>query len=195
MNWEETVRRSSVIREQHRESLIAGLRNRQDFNWLLGAPNRSFDRLQGDFFETFPVSYLDPQAQPATNRRTVMIVNNTCDLPANRSTFVSVAPVVDLGSFLKALEKRRKPEALANFEKTVRENNVCELLFLPTLKGFPNGALVRLDMICSVAMSLLEEAVRRGTRCASFTQNGFYVLLMKLTYHLTRIESDEVTRF
>lgn len=62
------------------------------------------------------------------------------------------------------------------------------------LKGFSNGALVRLDMICSVPMPFVEEAVSRGARIGSFSQSGFYTLLMKLTHHLTRMESGEVSR-
>jgi hypothetical protein len=123
-----------------------------------------------------------------------MVINNTCDLPPGRNSFVSVAPVFDLGKFLEAKAKSQTSDALANFEKDLRKNQISELLFVPTLKGFPNGALVRLDMICSVPMTFLEEGVSRQTRCASFTQNGFYILLMKLTQHLTRMESDEVER-
>lgn len=166
MTWEETVRRSSVIREAHRESLIADLRDRQDFKWLVGTPNRHTDRLQGDFFENFPVSYLDPAARPVTQRRTVMVINNTCDLPPGRSKFVSVAPVFDLAKFLEGQAKHRKPDALANLEKDLRKNQISELLVIPTIKGFSNGALVRLDMICTVPMTFLVEAVARNARCA-----------------------------
>jgi hypothetical protein len=183
-----------VISEQHRESLISNLRDKPDFNWLVGGPNGHTDRLQGDFFETFPVIYLDPAEKPVSKRQTVMVINNTCDLPPGRSKFVSVAPIFDLGRFLEGQAKVRKADSLENFEKDLRKNQISELLFIPTMKGFSNGALVRLDMICSVPMPFLEEAVARGARCASFSQSGFYVLLMKLTHHLTRMESDEVAR-
>jgi len=194
MSWEETVRQSSVIRETHRETLISDLRDRPDFQWLLSAPNRFCDRLQGDFFEKFPVSYIDPSEKPVLQRRTVMVVNNTCDLPPGRSTLVSVAPVFDFAKFLENTATARKAGAMANFEKDLRKNQISELLFIPALQGFADGALVRLDMICSVPMPFLEEAVSQKTRCASFSQNGFYTLLMKLTHHLTRMESTEVSR-
>lgn len=194
MKWEETVRRSSVIREDHRESLIADLRDKPDFKWLVGVPNHLTDRLQGDFLEAFPVSYIDPAEKPLVKRQTVMVINNTCDLPPGRSQMVSVAPVFDLGKFLEARAKARGADSVANFEKDLRKHQISELLLIPTLKGFSNGALVRLDMICTVPMLFLEQAVTQGTRCASFSQSGFYVLLMKLTHHLTRMESDEVSR-
>jgi hypothetical protein len=194
VKWEETVRRSSVIRENHRESLIADLRDKPDFNWLVGTPNRFTDRLQGDFLESFPVSFIDPAEKPVVKRQTVMVINNSCDLPPGRSNVVSVAPVFDLAKFLAARAKAQKADSLANFEKDLRKNQITHLLFVPVLRGFANGALVRLDMVCSVPTTFLEEAVSRGTRCASFSQSGFYVLLMKLTHHLTRMESDAVAR-
>lgn len=194
MKWEDTVRRSSVIREQHRESLISDLQDKPNFNWLVGDPHHSIDRLQGDFLETFPVSYIDPEEKPVTKRQTVMLINNTCDLPPGRSQFVSVAPVFDLGKYLEGRAKVRKTESLTNFEKDLRKNQITDLLFIPRLRGFVNGALVRLDMICSVPTIFLEQGISRSTRAASFSQTGFYVLLMKLTHHLTRTESDEVVR-
>ncbi|HWL54590.1 MAG TPA: hypothetical protein VNQ90_19270 [Chthoniobacteraceae bacterium] len=194
MSWEETVRRSSVIRESHRENLISDLRNKPDFHWLVGVPNRFCDRLQGDFFEEFPVIYLDSSSKPKSQWRTVMVVNNTCDLPSGRSPFVSVAPVFGLAKFLEYVARNRKAQGLANFEKDLRKNQISELLFIPALRGFADGALVRLDMICSVPASFLDEAVSHKTRCASFSQTGFYALLMKLTHHLTRMESAEVSR-
>jgi len=46
----------------------------------------------------------------------------------------------------------------------------------------------------SLAYSYLQEAVNNNRRIASFTQNGFYLLLMKITYHFTRSESMDAKR-
>ena len=194
MNFEEAVKGSSVVQEEHKETLVSNLRKIPDFSWLTGLPHQSFDRLQGDFFSSFPIVYLRPNGGVLQNRKTVMVINNTCDLPPGRNTMVTVAPVFDLEKFLILQTGKRTPDALADYERDVRHNQICELLYVPHLQDFPNGAIIRLDRMCSVASDFLESAVQNGSRIASFTQNGFYVLLMKLTYHLTRTESSEVTR-
>jgi len=194
VNFQEAVHSSSVIREEHKHSLSERLRSIPEFSWLVGLPNEFTDRLQGDFFREFPIVYLKPTGEVVNGRKPVMILNNTCDLPAGRSTMVSVASVFDLERYMQAQSGRRNPQSLADYERDIRHNRISELLFIPNLPGFSTGAIVRLDMVCSVAATFLAVAVEKGGRLASFTQNGFYLLLMKLTYHLTRIESVEVSR-
>ena len=45
-----------------------------------------------------------------------------------------------------------------------------------------------------VSTQLYHEALNQGKRLASFTQTGFYFLLIKLTTHLARAESHDVAR-
>jgi len=185
---------TSVVREDHKHSLIESLKLIPEFSWLVGLPNQFADRLQGDFFKTFPVIYLDRTGETLSVRKPVMVLNNTCDLPPGHSTMVSVAPVFDLEKYLQKETGKRNPQSLASYERDIRHNRITELLYVPNLPDFPAGAIVRLDMICSVASEFLKEAAESGRRFASFTQNGFYLLLMKLTYHMTRSESAEVSR-
>lgn len=194
MNFERAVRDSSVIRQEHKDPLLVHLRRIPEFSWLLGLPNPYCDRLQGDFSRDFPVVFLKPDGTAIDNRRTVMILNNTCDLPAGRSNFVSVAPVFDLEKYLLREAGQRDPEALADFERAIRANKVSNLLYVPHLSDFKSGAIVRLDMVCSVAASFLNQAVVEGKRLASFTQSGFYLMLMKTTCRFTRRESLETSR-
>jgi len=194
MILEEVVRCSSVIPKERQESLISDLRKITDFSWLVGAPNRYTDKLQGDFISSFPVCYIDPELEPVVSRRTVMIINNTCDLPEGRGNFVSVAPAFDFKKYIESQAGKRTTESLKNYEADLRKNQISELVFIPQITGFSDGVIVRLDWICSVPISFLNEAVSSGSRIGSFTQNGFYVLLMKLTCHLTRQESPEVSR-
>jgi hypothetical protein len=123
-----------------------------------------------------------------------MIVNNSCDLVPGRAGFVTVAPVFDLGKYLQAESRRRSQESLANYQREIRHNQISELFYFPGIRGFEVGAIVRLGMLCSVAASHLDDSVNTDSRVTSFTQTGFYVLLMKLTHHLTRSETSEVRR-
>jgi hypothetical protein len=194
VNFQEAVQRTSVVREDHKHSLIESLKTIPEFSWLVGLPNQYVGRLQGDFFKEFPVIYLDRSGETLSVKKPVMVLNNSCDLPEGRSTMVSVAPVFDLEKYLRRESGKRNQQSLDSYERDIRHNRITELLYVPNLPDFPAGAIIRLDMICSVASDFLKEAVENGRRFASFTQNGFYLLLMKLTYHMTRSESMEVSR-
>ena len=123
-----------------------------------------------------------------------MILNNSCDLPDDRVDFVTAAPIVDFGKFLEFEKRRRSKSSLDGFAKAIRQNEKTELFYLPKFGGFEHGALVLLHLVCSVSAKVYRGLLAAGKREASFTQIGFYFLLIKLTTHLARAESTDVQR-
>jgi hypothetical protein len=125
----------------------------------------------------------------------VMILNNSCDLPDDRLDFVAAAPIIDFGEFLKFEQSRgRKQPSLDDFATSVRKNEKSELFYLPSFAGFHNGALVLLHLSCVVSAKLYQRLLATDHRVASFSQTGFYFMLIKLISHLARPESNDVTR-
>lgn len=197
-----------IIPTEHLDALQQDLRKVPDFSWLLDRPHSSIERLQGDMIKNFPVVFLDETASPSCQKFTAMILNNTCDLPDDRLDFVTAAPVVDFKKYLefereKRIREKGRPhkerkrqveESLQGYADAIRRNNKTELLYLPRFGDFPDGALVLLHLVASVSSRIYHEALRNGCRVASFTQTGFYFLLIKLTTHLSRAESAEVVR-
>ena len=124
-----------------------------------------------------------------------MILNNSCDLPEGRVDFVTVAPVVDFNKYLEfERTKRGATASLQGYAEAIRKNDKTELFYLPAFNDFPYGAIVLLHLVCSVSSQVYQDALNHGSRMASFTQPGFYFLLIKLTTHLARAESREVER-
>src|SRR4029077_13281293 len=147
-------RYARIIPEEHQPALRKCLKKIPDFSWLLSEPHSDQERLQGDLLREVPTGFLDDTATPRSAKFTVMILNNTCDLPEGR----------------------------------------LDLIYLPKITGFDHGALVLLHLVCSISAKLYHEALRAGQRVASFSQVGFYFLLIKLTTHLARAESTDVSR-
>lgn len=121
-------------------------------------------------------------------------MNNTCDLQPQRSDFVTVAPVLDFHAFSRHVIQKRGEAKATNYLKDVMANRVFEVLWLPAFSSFLHGAVVFLDRVGAVSTAIYESALAGDRRLASFSQNGFYFLLIKLTKHLARPESDEVVR-
>jgi hypothetical protein len=187
-------RYARIIPEEHQPALRKCLRKIPDFSWLLSEPHPEKERLQGDLLREFPAVFLDDAAAPRLAKFTVMILNNTCDLPEGRLDFVTAAPVVDFQKYLEYEEPKRSPDSLENYARSIRNNDKTELFYLPKITGFDHGALVLLHLVCSISAKVYHEALRAGQRVASFSQVGFYSLLIKLTTHLARTESTEVNR-
>jgi hypothetical protein len=187
-------RYTKIIPQEHIPALKRSLGKIPDFSWLLSVPHPTENRLQGDLIKDLPTVFLDQLGQPRTAKFTVMVLNNSCDLPDGRVDFVTAAPVVDFNGYLELESKRRDHASLENYANALRRNQKTELFYLPSFHGFPNGALVLLHLVCSVSASLYQRALNEGSRVASFSQAGFYFLLIKLTNHLARAESHEVSR-
>jgi len=199
-------RYTRIIPKEHIPALSRDLKKIPDFSWLLGQPHREIERLQGDLLKDFPTVVLDDHAKPRCQNFTVLILNNTCDLPEGRLDFVTAAPVVDFNKYLEFERQRRFEGITSNSDKNriedgvqelarvLRSNNKTEILFLPRFGEFEHGALVLLHLVCSISANIYREALRAGRRLASFTQTGFYFLLIKLTTHIARAETTQVIR-
>jgi hypothetical protein len=194
MEFEEAARQSGLIPPERLAPLVSSLKKAPDFSWVLTAPHPTQSRLQGDLVGEIPVAVVDPSGQAKCNPFTVVVLNNTCDLQPGRSNFVTVAPVMDFASFSEFEIRRRGRERAENYLQDVKANKVFEILWLPAVGAFKAGTLVFLDRVGAVASGLYESALNENRRVASFSQSGFYFLLIKVTRYLARPESEEVVR-
>lgn len=194
MDLEESARQSGVIPPERVASLIAALRKAPDFSWLLAQPHPTIQRLQADLLADFPVALIAPDGTPRCKRFVVLIVNNTCDLQPGRSRFITVAPILDFQTFAATEIAKRGEAGARSYLHDIRSNRVFEMLWLPPFHQFKDGGIVFLDRLGSVAGEVYQSALESQGRLATFTQNGFYYFLMKVTSHLARAESSEVER-
>lgn len=183
-----------IIPSEHHPALQRDFSRIPDFTWLLSAPHPSEGKLQGDLLRDFPTVYLGKDEKVLSHRFTVMLLNNTCDLPEGRLDMVTVVPVVDFQKYVEFEGRSRSPESLRGHTDSIMKNEVTELFYLPSFGEFKEGALALLHQACTVSVSIYEEALRKEKRAASFTQSGFYFFLIKLTTHTARAETREVQR-
>src|SRR6266480_3617758 len=134
-----------IIPKEQIPALSRDLKKIPDFSWLLGEPHREIERLQGDLLREFPTVVLDDQGKPRCQNFTVMILNNTCDLPEGRLDFVTAAPVVDFNKYLEfertrrlkthtrlgETEKARVEDSVQELARVIRQNDKTEILFVP----------------------------------------------------------------
>lgn len=167
-------RYTTIIPEEHLPALARNLRRIPDFSWMIGRPHAEIERLQGDLLADFPTVFLDQAGVPQSQQFTVMILNNTCDLPEDRLDFVTAAPVVDFNNYLEFererrfhsrtnvedSERRRIEDSLLELSRVLRNNDKTEILYLPPFSGFRHGALVLLHLVCSVSARLYHDALR-----------------------------------
>ena len=192
MDFEQAARESGVVRPEHVAALLRSLKTR-NFGWIVCNPSTDEQRLQGDLMREMPIALVDRDGNPRSSTFIVMVINNVCDLEPGRSEFVTLAPIHDFEKFSAVILDNDRERAKSYLE-SARANLIDEFFYIPNCPQLPKGGIVRFDLFSSLSAVVYETAIAGGRRIASLTQNGFYFLLMKLTYFLARPESLEIIR-
>jgi len=125
---EDFSRFAKIIPEEHLPALANNLKRIPDFSWVIDIPNPEVDRLQGDVFSHFPTVFLDERGEARSREFTVLVLNNTCDLPDDRLDFITAAPIVDFYKYLEFERERqfRGKNGLGDSEKRRIEDRLQE---------------------------------------------------------------------
>ena len=122
-----------------------------------------------------------------------LILSNTCDIDAQNPRYfrshVCYTPLVSLRAYVQMLKEMGKDEAyLTNHLRSLKHQEITQVLFLPQGEGLPEDALVFLDRISSCDSELLDLKQLQETRLFSLSNYGFYLLLLKLSIHFSRLQ-------
>ena len=138
-----------------------------------------------------------------TGKLPSIILSNSCDInPLNTRVFPSrvvYAPIFQLEKYKQALVKDHVEtgnysiEAIENHIVNVKKQLNSQILFLPQGQGLDNDSLVFLDRINNCPISQLSQE-NNTTKLFSLSNYGFYIFLIKLSIHFTRVQ-EGVDRF
>jgi hypothetical protein len=187
------ARSSGFIQEKHVHALLSQLKL-PHFGWIIADPSNREERLQGDVFKDMPIGLIGPDGNCKKTTVTAMVVNNACDLQEERSDFVTVVPLQSFSSFSNFQDPAFDTEQRKSFLNSVVNNRVTEIIYLPACPQLSEASVILLDRMSTLSIEVYEDALDRGNRVASLTQNGFYLLLMRIGNFLLRPESSDISR-
>lgn len=151
--------------------------------------------LQGDGVSALVCNLPDTRLKKAP----VLLLSNTCDMDVHNVRLnpsrLMYAPILNLDKYVASLAKREFPkEKIDNHVAAIKAQVVSQILYLPTAILWGNDSIVLFDRIISMPLTKenIEECIK--SRSFSLSNYGFYLLLLKLSYHFTRIQ-EKVDRF
>lgn len=194
MDLGEVAKTAAIIPEAKLQAFLDFLHRNPERGPLIDGPHPDELRLQGDIYREMPWSMIADTGRALSASFTALILNNTCDLQPGRSQFISIAPALDFVSFREKVAEERGDIRAAGYIDAVRRNKVSELFYINPCPGHEEGIIVFLDRISTLSSSIYERKIAENGRLASFTQNGFFLFLLKLTNHLARAETPDVDR-
>lgn len=120
-----------------------------------------------------------------------IILSNTCDMsPDNRRKIPARAlyvPLLKLTKLKEMLFNQFPHQTVESFISDIRSQRVTQALYLPKGFGFPDEFVAFLDCISNIDAAKVYATHIPNKRLFTLSNYGFYILLLKLSMHFTRI--------
>jgi len=124
-----------------------------------------------------------------------VVISNSCDIdPANRrdrAVNILFSPLIALSKYVDLLRQVKTNAQIENVLTAIRDQRMTSIFHLPADAWGPEG-IVLLDTIH--AQPLDHFLAKERARLFTLSQYAFYIFLMKLSIHFTRMQED-VRRF
>lgn len=145
---------------------------------------------QGDGVKSIMINIPDTTVQCD---RHVLLLSNTCDMDLNNVRLnpcrIMYAPILNIEKYITMLERNGEPrERIDNHIKDIKNQIISQILFLPTSVFGGADSIVLFDRAISVPLTKDAVDGMLSSRTFSLSNYGFYLLLLKLSYHFTRIQ-------
>ena len=160
---------------------------------------RSYDHayfMQSDLIKEIRVSKWDDESAVFQKGYTdAIIISNTCDISFENKRDVNTkqclfAPLIDFNEYLADLEKAGySKDKIISFSQNVKAQLRTNIFYLPVHFKEGKEYIVLLDNIFWFPTAELNSYIDNidENRITSFTHFGFYLFILKLSYHLCRL--------
>lgn len=146
---------------------------------------------QGDVINEQPLVFL-PELK--IFRKRVFIISNTCDIALSnerpKTPQVTYCPIIDLQAYKKMIEESsyfKSSEGLDDHLTTIRNQRMTTMFYLPEKGGY-SESIVLFDSAHSIKITEEQLENMLNNRVLKLGNYGFYLFLVKLSIHFTRIE-------
>lgn len=146
------------------------------------------DPLQGDIYKSKHFVLTKAKGELVVRPTTVMVVSNSCDISTGNKrdlpVSVLVAPLMGIDRYVELLKNGGGDAATIDDKLTsIRRQQVSTMFYLPRGAGIAEDSVVLLDAIQAVRREFLGLP---SDRLGILSQAAFYLLLLKLSFHLCR---------
>src|SRR5690606_22208774 len=98
------------------------------------------------------------------------------------------APIIAVSRYINILtENGISQEQINSHLKSIREQEITSIFYIPPVEGRIDESMVFLDRISNMRNSLATTKELLSERIFTLSNFGFYLFLLKLSIHFTRI--------
>jgi len=179
--------------EQNRQ-LFEELNHHENIEYYLAPDRLSGELLQGDGWTGFiAINFYSREHKSVSG----VILSNSCDINARNARDLPVSvlfsPLLKLSKIRALFEQAgRSTEQVASRLTSIRRQQVTSMVYFPERPGVMEESVILLDDVHSHPLT---DFVEQSNTCLfKLTQTAFYIFVIKLAIHLTRLQ-EGVARF
>jgi hypothetical protein len=143
---------------------------------------------QGDCLKDIPAFNL-PDTRSKLSQS--MAISNTCDMDLNNkrlwNTRILFSQIILLEKLEKGLCQKFSEDRISNYISSLKKQQITNAFYLPKSKNL-DEAVVFFDYTNSFDVHFIDRDKLKERRLVSLSYYGFYILLLKLSIHFTRIQ-------
>lgn len=143
---------------------------------------------QGDCLKDIPAFYL-PDTRSKLSQS--MAISNTCDMDLHNkrlwNTRILFSQIILLEKLEKVLYQKFSEDRISNYISSLRKQQITNAFYLPKSKNL-DEAVAFFDYTNSFDINFVDRESLKEKRLVSLSNYGFYILLLKLSIHFTRIQ-------
>lgn len=124
----------------------------------------------------------------------VMVISNSCDIdPANNRPIppkVSYIPLISLDKFIKLLKSQDvAEERIRGIVESIKKQEKTNMFYLPKGAHIEEDMIALFENVLSINRDIFFDlAEAKSYKLATLSNYGFYMFLLKLSIHFTRIQ-------
>ena len=143
---------------------------------------------QGDCLNAIPAFNL-PDTRTKLSQS--MAISNTCDMDLHNkrlwNTRILFSQIILLEKLEKVLYQKFSEDRISNYISSLRKQQITNAFYLPKSKNL-DEAVAFFEYTNSFDINFVDRESLKEKRLVSLSNYGFYILLLKLSIHFTRIQ-------
>ena len=120
-----------------------------------------------------------------------LVLSNTCDIDLDNDrkipSRILFTPIISLSKIEENLLKKFPAQKVETFLESIRKQEITQILFLPKNENIEDS-IIFFDRTNSLPNSIIDRNEAKNLRIFSLSQFGFYIFLIKLSIHFTRVK-------
>lgn len=148
---------------------------------------------QGDGIKNMLVVNLPDEKIQTSN---CMVFSNTCDIDIENLRFfpsqIVYAPIFNLKKYRKMLidSGTKTIEQVDAHINAIKEQKITQIFYLPKINEKIDESIVFFDRVLNIPNKVIDRKDLSEKKLFSLSNLGFYVFLLKLSIHFTRIREN-----